>query len=68
MRRHTIQRFLPGTIELEAKKITMLGQVYQTLPFEVMTSKEVREDVRLKYRYLDLRNQKVKTISFSVQR
>ena len=44
-----------GTIELEAKKITMLGQVYQTLPFEVMTSKEVREDVRLKYRYLDLR-------------
>lgn len=49
-----------GTIELEAKKITVLGQVYQTLPFEVMTSKEVREDVRLKYRYLDLRNQKVK--------
>ena len=31
-----------------------------TLPFEVMTSKEVREDVRLKYRYLDLRNAKVK--------
>ena len=49
-----------GTIELEAKKITMLGQVYSTIPFEVMTSKEVREDVRLKYRYLDLRNQKVK--------
>lgn len=49
-----------GTIELEAHKITMLGQVYTTLPFEVMTSKEVREDVRLKYRYLDLRNQKVK--------
>ena len=44
-----------GTIELEAKKITMLGQVYSTIPFEVMTSKEVREDVRLKYRYLDLR-------------
>ena len=49
-----------GTIELEAHRITMLGQVYTTLPFEVMTSKEVREDVRLKYRYLDLRNQKVK--------
>ena len=49
-----------GTIELEAKKITMLGQVYSTIPFEVMTSKEVREDVRLKYRYLDLRNEKVK--------
>ena len=49
-----------GTIELEAKKITILGQVYQQLPFEVQTSKEVREDVRLKYRYLDLRNQKVR--------
>ena len=49
-----------GTIELEAKKITMLGQVYSTIPFEVMTSKEVREDARLKYRYLDLRNEKVK--------
>ncbi|WP_031557171.1 aspartate--tRNA ligase [Lachnospira multipara] len=49
-----------GTIELEAKKITLLGKVYQQLPFEVMTSKEVREDVRLKYRYLDLRNEKVK--------
>ena len=49
-----------GTIELEAKKITVLGQVYQQLPFEVQTSKEVREDVRLKYRYLDLRNPKVK--------
>ena len=49
-----------GTNEIEAKKITMLGQVYSTIPFEVMTSKEVREDVRLKYRYLDLRNEKVK--------
>ena len=49
-----------GTIELEAHSIDMLGKVYQTLPFEIMTSKEVREDVRLKYRYLDLRNQKVK--------
>lgn len=49
-----------GTIELEAHKITTLGQVYTTLPFEVQTSKEVNESVRLKYRYLDLRNEKVK--------
>ncbi len=49
-----------GTIELEAKEIQVLGEVYVPLPFEVMTSREVREDVRLKYRYLDLRNQKVK--------
>ena len=49
-----------GTIELEAKTITTLGKVYQQLPFEIQTSKETREDVRLKYRYLDLRNSKVK--------
>ena len=49
-----------GTIELDAREINILGEVYETLPFEIMTSKEVREEVRLKYRYLDLRNQKVK--------
>ncbi len=53
-------RIPTGTIELDAKEITILGEVHTTLPFEVMTSREVREDVRLKYRYLDLRNQKVK--------
>lgn len=49
-----------GTIELEAREIQILGDVYENLPFEIQTSREVREDVRLKYRYLDLRNQKVK--------
>ena len=49
-----------GTIELDAREIEILGKVYQKLPFEVMTSKETREEVRLKYRYLDLRNAKVK--------
>lgn len=49
-----------GTIELEAREIQILGDVRRALPFEVMSSREVREDVRLKYRYLDLRNQKVK--------
>jgi len=49
-----------GTIELEAQSVTILGKVRKQLPFEIMTSKEVREDVRLKYRYLDLRNKKVK--------
>ena len=38
----------------------VLGRVYRQLPFEIMTSRETREEVRLKYRYLDLRNQKVK--------
>ena len=49
-----------GTIELEATVIDTLGKVYHQLPFEIQTSKEIREDVRLKYRYLDLRNSKVK--------
>ncbi len=49
-----------GTIELDASSIRVLGKVYQQLPFEIITSKETREDVRLKYRYLDLRNPKVR--------
>lgn len=49
-----------GTIELEAHSVDILGKVYSQLPFEVTTSKEIREDLRLKYRYLDLRNRKVK--------
>ena len=49
-----------GTIELEAHSVEVLGKVYSQLPFEIMTSKDIREDVRLKYRYLDLRNRKVK--------
>ena len=49
-----------GTIELEAREITVLGKVCSQLPFEVMTSRETREEVRLTYRYLDLRNAKVR--------
>lgn len=49
-----------GTVELDAKEITILGKVYRMLPFEIATSKEIREDVRLIYRYLDLRNRKMK--------
>jgi aspartyl-tRNA synthetase len=49
-----------GTIELEVQKVDVLGKVYTQLPFEIATSKEIREDLRLKYRYLDLRNKKVK--------
>ncbi len=49
-----------GTIELEARTVDTLGKVHAKLPFEITTSKEIREDLRLKYRYLDLRNRKVK--------
>ena len=48
-----------GTIELEAHSVEILGKVYRPLPFEIATSKEIREDLRLKYRFLDLRNPKV---------
>ncbi|MBR0381706.1 MAG: aspartate--tRNA ligase [Eubacterium sp.] len=49
-----------GTIELEAHQVDMLGKVYTQLPFEIQTSKENNDNVRLRYRYLDLRNRKVK--------
>jgi aspartyl-tRNA synthetase len=49
-----------GTIELAARGLTVLGKVYRDLPFEIASSKDIREDVRLRYRYLDLRNQKGK--------
>ncbi|WP_099469372.1 aspartate--tRNA ligase [Konateibacter massiliensis] len=49
-----------GTIELEATTVEVLGKVYKQLPFEIASSKEIREDLRLKHRYLDLRNKKVK--------
>ncbi len=58
-------RLATGEIELLVESIEVLGKSKNVLPFEVMTSKEVAEDVRLKYRYLDLRNPKVKhTILF----
>ena len=54
------ERISTGTIELLVSDLEVLGKANNVLPFEVMTSKEVSEDVRLKYRYLDLRNPKVK--------
>ena len=54
------EKILTGTIELLAEKLEILNKSKNILPFEVITSKEVAEDVRLKYRYLDLRNPKVK--------
>ena len=53
-------RIETGTIELLVDDLKVLGKSQNILPFEVMTSKEVAEDVRLKYRYLDMRNPKVR--------
>ena len=48
-----------GTVEIAAEELTVLGKVTAPLPFEVDVSRETKEDVRLRYRYLDLRNPKV---------
>ena len=48
-----------GEIEVVAKKIEMLGKCKNVLPFEINTDQEVREDLRLEYRFLDLRNKKL---------
>lgn len=50
-----------GMIEIEPDKIDLLGKCYELLPFEIATSTQSREDVRLKYRFLDLRNPDVKS-------
>lgn len=49
-----------GMIEIEPDSIEVLGRCYEQLPFEISTSTQSREDVRLKYRFLDLRNPEVK--------
>ncbi len=49
-----------GTIEILVESIVVLGKAPNELPFEVITSTNVSEDIRLKYRYLDLRNDKVR--------
>ena len=48
-----------GEIEVVANKLEVLGKCKNILPFEVNTDQEVREDLRLEYRFLDLRNQKL---------
>ena len=48
-----------GSIEIDAKNIEILGKCKNILPFEVNTDQEVREDLRLEYRFLDLRNEKL---------
>lgn len=50
-----------GTIELLVDSLQVLGKAKNILPFEIKTSHEVSEELRLKYRYLDLRNPKVRT-------
>ena len=48
-----------GEIEVVASEIEVLGKCKTVLPFEINTDQEVREDLRLEYRFLDLRNEKL---------
>lgn len=48
-----------GEIEVKAVEIEILGKCKNVLPFEVNTNQEVREDLRLEYRFLDLRSEKL---------
>ena len=46
-----------GKVEVEIKKITIQNNVLLPMPFEVEKSHDVKEDLRLQYRFLDLRNE-----------
>ena len=48
-----------GEVEVIVDKIEILGKCKNILPFEIDTNQEVREDLRLEYRFLDLRNEKL---------
>jgi len=47
-----------GYVELEADSLEILGRSKNQLPFEIRASRQSKDDIRLKYRYLDLRNPK----------
>lgn len=49
-----------GLVEVFIEDIEILGKRTRNLPFEVNKDQEVREDLRLKYRYLDIRGEKLK--------
>ncbi len=53
------KKLTTGEIEVVVDTLELLSDTAKILPFEVDESKKVAEDVRLKYRFLDLRNPKV---------
>ncbi len=48
-----------GKIEVRVNNVEVLGNVYNTLPFQIDESRNVKEDLRLEYRFLDLRNEEI---------
>ncbi len=47
-----------GLVELFCEELQILGKSHNMLPFEVRQSRQSKDELRLKYRYLDLRNPK----------
>lgn len=57
----TINPNMPtGEVEVVIEKIEILGKRLKNLPFEINSDNNVKEDLRLQYRFLDLRNDKLK--------
>ncbi len=54
------EKLKTGLVEIRIEKIEILGKRTKELPFEVNSNQSVREDLRLQYRFLDLRNTKLK--------
>jgi len=52
------EKIATGYVELVADTLTVLGKSHNMLPFEVRNSHLSKDEIRLKYRYLDLRNPK----------
>ena len=53
-------KLITGLVEIQIEEIKILGKRTQNLPFEINTDQDVREDLRLQYRFLDLRNDRLK--------
>ena len=49
-----------GLVEIRIEEITILGKRTKNLPFEINANQEIREDLRLQYRFLDLRSERLK--------
>ena len=49
-----------GRVELVVDQLEVLGTCLNMLPFDIHNSKQTREDIRLKFRYLDLRNPEIR--------
>ena len=54
------EKLKTGLVEIAIEKIEVLGKRTKNLPFEINSNADVREDLRLQYRFLDLRNTRLK--------